>query len=64
MIFGFNPSQLLFIVLLYKTFQGKLKFKETHYTGFEQMPQTLLDVMNGKPVGRVVIKAETLDTQL
>ncbi len=38
-------------------FQGKLMFKETNYMGFEQMPQALMDLLDGKNTGKVVIKS-------
>ncbi|MCP3668724.1 MAG: hypothetical protein GY696_40620 [Gammaproteobacteria bacterium] len=38
-------------------FQGKLKFKETKYKGFEQMAQAMVDLFNGKNTGKVVIES-------
>jgi prostaglandin reductase 1 len=37
--------------------EGKLTFKETNYEGFENMPQALIDLLDGKNTGKVVIKA-------
>lgn len=39
--------------------EGKLQFKETLYQGFDQMPQALIDLLDGKNIGKVVIKADS-----
>lgn len=36
--------------------EGKLKYCETILDGFEKAPQALIDLMNGKYKGRVVVK--------
>lgn len=38
--------------------EGKISFKETKYTGFDKMPQALIDMLNGKNTGKVVVTAE------
>ncbi len=38
-------------------FQGKLKHRETEYHGFEQMPRALIDQLNGKNIGKVIVHA-------
>lgn len=36
--------------------EGKLKYCETILDGLEQAPQALIDLLNGKYKGRVVVK--------
>lgn len=38
------------------TEEGKIKYHETTIDGFENTPQTLIDVLNGKNTGKAVIK--------
>jgi len=37
--------------------EGKLKFREQPYKGFEQMPRALIDQMKGENVGKVIVHA-------
>lgn len=36
---------------------GKLKFKETVFSGFGSMPHAFVELMNGNTTGKVVVKA-------
>lgn len=38
------------------TEQGKLKYRETITNGFENMPQALIDMLDGKNYGKAVVK--------
>jgi len=37
--------------------QGKLKFKETVVEGFDNTPQALIDLLEGKNIGKMIVKA-------
>jgi len=37
--------------------EGKLKYKETVYEGFENMPKALISLMRGENIGKAVVKA-------
>jgi prostaglandin reductase 1 len=37
--------------------EGKLKFRETVVDGFENMPQAFMDLLDGKNVGKMIVKA-------
>jgi len=43
--------------------EGKLKFKETVVDGFNNMPQALIDLLDGKNFGKMIVKA-SLPTKL
>ena len=41
----------------YFEIQGKIKIKETHTEGFENMPQAFIDMLKGGNTGKAIVKA-------
>jgi prostaglandin reductase 1 len=40
--------------------EGKIKYQETVTTGFENMPQAFIDLLDGKNVGKAIIKSSNI----
>ena len=36
--------------------EGKIKFKETIYDGIDNAPQAFVDLLNGKNIGKMLVK--------
>lgn len=39
------------------SFQGKIKYRETVYDGFEKMPEAFIGLFSGNNIGKAVVKA-------